>query len=53
VTGEVPLLDFTQSSLGGNIDPHQVQELPVQGRNWLNLVLLAPGARVIGRCRRA
>jgi hypothetical protein len=45
VTGEAPLLDVTQSSLGGNIDPRQMQELPVNGRNWLDLVLLAPGAR--------
>ena len=46
VTGEAPLLDVTQSSLGGNIDPRQVQELPVNGRDWLNLLVLAPGARV-------
>jgi hypothetical protein len=46
VTGEAPLLDVTASSLGGNIDPRQLQELPVQGRNWLDLVMLAPGARV-------
>ena len=26
VTGEAPLLDVTQSSLGGNIDPRQLQE---------------------------
>jgi hypothetical protein len=45
VTGESPLLDVTRSSLGGNVDPRQLQELPVNGRNWLDLVLLAPGAR--------
>ena len=45
VTGEAPLLDVTQSSLGGNIDPRQLQELPVQGRNWMDLVALAPGSR--------
>jgi hypothetical protein len=45
VTGEAPLLDVTQSSLGGNIETRQIEELPVQGRNWLDLVLLAPGAR--------
>jgi hypothetical protein len=31
--------------LGGNIDPRQMEELPVLGRNWMNLVTLAPGAR--------
>ena len=46
VTGEAPLLDVTQSSLAGNIDPRQLQELPVNGRNWLDLVMLAPGARL-------
>src|SRR4029450_6727135 len=30
---------------GGNVDPRQVQELPVNGRNWLALALLAPGSR--------
>ena len=45
VTGEAPLLDVTQSSLGGNIDPRQLQDLPVNGRNWIDLVMLAPGAR--------
>jgi hypothetical protein len=46
VTGEAPLLDVTESSLGGNIDPRQMSELPVQGRNWIDLILLAPGAQV-------
>jgi hypothetical protein len=45
VTGEAPLLDTTGSSLGGNIDPRQMSELPVQGRNWTALALLAPGNR--------
>ena len=31
---------------GGNIDPQQVQELPVQGRNWMALAMLAPGSRM-------
>jgi hypothetical protein len=46
VTGEAPLIDVTQSSLGGNIDPRQLQELPVNGRNWVDLVMLAPGSRL-------
>jgi outer membrane receptor protein involved in Fe transport len=45
VTGEAPLVDTTRSALGGNIDPRQMQELPVNGRNWLDLTSLAPGAR--------
>jgi hypothetical protein len=45
VTGDAPLLNVTESSLGGNIDPNQMQELPVQGREWTSLTLLAPGNR--------
>jgi hypothetical protein len=45
VTAEAPLIEVNTSALGGNIDPTQVQELPVQGRNWLALAMLAPGSR--------
>ena len=45
VTGESPLVDFNQSKLGGNIDPRQMQELPVNGRNWQDLAVLSPGSR--------
>lgn len=45
VTGEAPLIDVTSSSVGGNIDPRQVSELPVNGRNWIDLSMLAPGSR--------
>jgi len=46
VTGEAPLVDVTRSRTSGNIDPRQMQELPVQGANWMNLTMLAPGSRV-------
>jgi hypothetical protein len=46
VTAEAPLINVATSSLGGNIDPQQVQELPVQGRNWMALAMLAPGSRM-------
>jgi len=45
VTAETPLLSTSTSSLGGNIDPKQVQGLPALGRNWMGLALLAPGSR--------
>src|SRR6266571_3408957 len=45
VTGQSPLVDTTTSSLGGNIDPRQVTELPSNRRNWMSLALLAPGNR--------
>src|SRR5688572_27694368 len=45
VTGEAPLIDVTTSQIGGNIDALQMQELPIQGRDWTSLALLAPGNR--------
>jgi hypothetical protein len=45
VTGEAPLVDTTTSTVGSNIDPRQMSELPLNGRNWMDLSLLAPGAR--------
>ena len=45
VTGAAPLVDTSGSSLGGNVTPLQVQALPVNGRNWMALTMLAPGSR--------
>jgi hypothetical protein len=45
VTGEAPLISTTQSAIGSNIDARQMEELPVQGRQWTALALLAPGNR--------
>jgi hypothetical protein len=45
VTGEAPLVNVSSSQLGGNIDSRQLSELPVNGRNFLDLTMLAPGAR--------
>src|SRR6185436_14003508 len=45
VTGETPLVNTSSSNLGGNIDPRQVEGLPVAQRNWMGLALLAPGSR--------
>jgi hypothetical protein len=46
VSGAAPLIDTTQSKLSGNIDPRQIRELPLNGRNWMDLTLLSPGSRV-------
>jgi len=45
VTGEAPLISTTTSSLSGNIDPRQMEDLPLNGRNFMDLTLLAAGAR--------
>ena len=45
VTAEAPLIETATSTVGSNIDPRQMSELPLNGRNWMDLSLLAPGAR--------
>ncbi len=45
VTGEAPLVDVTAARLGANIDARQMQELPVNGRNWMDLPLMAAASR--------
>ena len=46
VTGEAPLVRRRSSSQASNIDPRQLSELPVNGRNWLDLTMLAAGSRI-------
>jgi hypothetical protein len=48
VTAEAPMIQVTSSTLAGNIDPRQTKDLPVNGGNWLDLSLLAPGNRSNG-----
>src|SRR5277367_6176373 len=43
VTGEVPLVDTATSSTGEVIQGRQITELPLNGRNFTQLALLAPG----------
>jgi hypothetical protein len=45
VSGETPLVDVKQSSIAGRVGTMQVEALPLNGRNWLDLVALVPGAR--------
>ena len=40
-----PLIDTAQSELGGRVDQRQIESLPVLGRNWMALTILAPGMR--------
>lgn len=48
VQAEAPLVDPTKSDLAGRIDRAQVEELPVNGRNWMNFATLAPGVKSDG-----
>jgi hypothetical protein len=43
VTGEAATVSTTTSEVAGNIDPTQMKEVPLNGRNWLELSLLIPG----------
>ena len=45
VTGEAPLINVTQSNLGSTVSAAQVENLPLNGRNWVDLTLLSPGSR--------
>ncbi|MCL4524603.1 MAG: TonB-dependent receptor [Acidobacteria bacterium] len=43
VTGEIPLVETTRSSLSGTIAERSIASLPVNGRNFIDYVLLTPG----------
>ncbi len=43
VSGEVPLLDTTSSTLGGTISNEVINDVPLNGRNYENLLQLRPG----------
>ena len=45
VTADAPLIDTRQSTIGANLDAKQLSEMPLSGRNWVDLVMLAPGSR--------
>jgi hypothetical protein len=43
VTDEVPLLNTTSSTLGGTLSNAEINDLPLNGRNYENLLQLRPG----------
>ena len=43
VTGESPLVDISSNQVGGNVDRRQMTELPLQGRNWMELAMQVRG----------
>ncbi|HTS28456.1 MAG TPA: TonB-dependent receptor [Bryobacteraceae bacterium] len=44
VTAAPDTLNRTSAEVGGTIESEQIKEIPVSGRNWASLMLLAPGA---------
>jgi carboxypeptidase family protein len=45
VSGEAPLVDTTSASLGGLVNEEKIEDLPLNGRNFLDLALQQPGIR--------
>ena len=46
VEGEAPLIDAKKSDLSVVVKPEQIQSLPLNSRNFLELAEIAPGAKV-------
>jgi outer membrane receptor protein involved in Fe transport len=46
VSSEIPLLDTSTSSSGATIVPQQIEEMPINGRNYLDLLQLVPGVAI-------
>lgn len=44
VSASAPVLDLSSAKIGVNVSPEEVQNLPVNGRNFANLMTLATGA---------
>src|SRR5262245_50712219 len=43
ITAEAPLVDTSSSQVAGNVDRRQMESLPLQGRNWMELSKLVKG----------
>jgi hypothetical protein len=46
VTGETPLLETTSSSTGSTVLPQDIANMPINGRNYLDLLQLVPGVAI-------
>ena len=47
VQAEAPVLDQQKTSVGMEITPNQVEDLPLNGRDFANLAVLAPGVKPV------
>ena len=46
VSAEAPQVDTSGSAMGGFVNSATIRELPLNGRDWLQLALLQPGAMI-------
>jgi len=46
ISAEIPLLDTTSSSTGATIVPQEIENMPLNGRNYLDLLQLVPGVAI-------
>lgn len=46
VTSDAIAVDTTSSTVAGNISPSDVKDMPINGRNYMELATLVPGVRV-------
>jgi hypothetical protein len=46
VSARIPLLDTTSSSQGTTIVPQQIEDMPINGRNYLDLLQLVAGVTI-------
>jgi hypothetical protein len=46
VTDEVPMIETANAVLGGTLQPGTIADLPLNGRNFMNLLQLRPGVTI-------
>jgi len=46
VTAEAPMVNTTSGTLGGTVTEQKIEDLPLNGRNWVDLALMQPGITV-------
>lgn len=44
VSAALETLNRTSAEVGGLVEPQQIRDIPISGRNWATLMVLAPGA---------
>jgi len=46
VIADVQAVDTSSSAVAGNMTPEQMHDIPLNGRNWMNLALMVPGITI-------